>query len=57
MSEAEKGRLIAHLAGFLAQVGRDDVVERNLAHFHAADAEYGRRLEAAVKALRSGDEA
>ncbi|GAP49641.1 catalase [Streptomyces azureus] len=40
------------IAGGLAQVSRDDVIERNLAHFHTADPEYGRRVEDAVRALR-----
>jgi len=57
MSDGEKARLIANLAGFLAQVSREDIVEKNLAHFHAADEEYGSRLEAAVKKLRAGDDA
>ncbi|MFC9242610.1 catalase [Streptomyces sp. NPDC057136] len=52
MSEDEKGRLIANIAGGLSQVTRDDVIEKNLAHFHAADAEYGKRVEKAVRALR-----
>lgn len=56
MSEGEKSRLIDNLAGFLAQVSREDVIEKNLAHFHAADEEYGSRLEAAVAKLRAGDE-
>ncbi|MCZ4097187.1 catalase [Streptomyces sp. SID13666] len=54
MSEDEKSRLIANIAGFLSQVTRDDVIERNLAHFHAADTEYGARLEESVRALREG---
>ncbi|NUU21013.1 MAG: catalase, partial [Streptomycetaceae bacterium] len=54
MSEDEKGRLIDALSGFIAQVSRDDIVERALANFRAADADYGDRLEAAVKALRNG---
>ena len=29
-----------------------DVIEKNLAHFHAADPEYGKRVEEAVRALR-----
>ncbi|MCF2434981.1 catalase [Streptomyces thinghirensis] len=37
MSEDEKKRLIANIAGGLSQVSRNDVVEKNLAHFHAAD--------------------
>ncbi|MDQ1025148.1 catalase [Streptomyces umbrinus] len=52
MSEEEKSRLVANIAGGLSQVSRDDVIEKNLAHFHAADPEYGRRVEEAVHALR-----
>ncbi|MEU8138983.1 catalase-related domain-containing protein, partial [Streptodolium elevatio] len=52
MSAEEKSRLIANLAGFIGQVQRDDIVERVLPHFHAADPEYGRRLEEAVRAIR-----
>ncbi|MFK4209881.1 catalase [Streptomyces sp. NPDC030920] len=52
MSEDEKKRLVANIAGGLSQVSRDDVVEKNLAHFHAADADYGKRVEEAVRALR-----
>ncbi|MEV6168665.1 catalase [Streptomyces sp. NPDC051954] len=52
MSEEEKSRLVANIAGGLSQVSRDDVIEKNLAHFHAADPEYGKRVEEAVHALR-----
>ncbi|MEV6474635.1 catalase [Streptomyces sp. NPDC051657] len=52
MSDDEKGRLVANIAGGLSQVTRDDVIEKNLAHFHAADADYGKRVEKAVRALR-----
>ncbi|MEU5293242.1 catalase [Streptomyces umbrinus] len=52
MSDEERSRLVANIAGGLSQVSRDDVVEKNLAHFHAADPEYGRRVEEAVLALR-----
>ena len=52
MSADEKDRLVANIAGGLSQVTRDDVIEKNLAHFHAADADYGRRVEEAVRALR-----
>ncbi|MFB8244634.1 catalase [Streptomyces sp. NPDC055952] len=52
MSADEKSRLVANIAGGLSQVSRDDVIEKNLAHFHAADPEYGRRVEEAVRALR-----
>ncbi|MBM7441045.1 catalase [Streptomyces sp. HB132] len=52
MSADERNRLIANIAGGLSQVTRDDVIEKNLSHFHAADAEYGKRVEEAVRALR-----
>jgi catalase len=52
MSAQERARLVANIAGSLAQVTRDDVMERNLAHFHAADPEYGTRVAEAVRALR-----
>ena len=54
MSPEEQSRLVANIAGGLSQVSRDDVVEKNLAHFHAADADYGRRVEEAVQELREG---
>ncbi|NUU25612.1 MAG: catalase [Streptomycetaceae bacterium] len=54
MGEDEKARLIDNLAGFIAQVSRDDIVARAIANFRAADADYGDRLEAAVKELRNG---
>ena len=50
--EEAKQRLVANIAGSLAQVSRDDVVERSIAHFHAADPQYGARVAAAVKELR-----
>ncbi|MFF3763385.1 catalase [Streptomyces sp. NPDC001922] len=52
MSEEERERLVATIAGGLSQVTREDVVERNLAHFRAADPDYGKRVEAAVERLR-----
>jgi catalase len=52
MSAEERSRLIANIAGGLSQVSRDDVIEKNLTHFHAADPEYGSRVEEAVRALR-----
>ncbi|MEU1319029.1 hypothetical protein [Streptomyces tibetensis] len=33
----------ANIAGGLSKVSRDHVIEKNLAHFHAADPGYGRR--------------
>jgi len=52
MPEDSKQRLIANLAGSLAQVTREDVVERAIGHFLAADLQYGRRLAAAVAERR-----
>ncbi|MEU1626026.1 catalase [Streptomyces sp. NPDC020096] len=52
MSPEERSRLIANIAGSLSQVSRDDVIEANLAHFHAADPDYGKRVESAVRELR-----
>ena len=53
MPEDAKQRLVANIADSLARVSRDDVVERSIAHFRAADLDYGARVETAVKALRS----
>ncbi|MFF4737726.1 catalase [Streptomyces sp. NPDC001262] len=52
MSEPEKERLIANLAGFIAKVSRDEIAERAIGNFRRADPDYGKRLEAAVQALR-----
>ncbi|WP_199742345.1 catalase [Streptomyces triticirhizae] len=52
MSEDEKERLIANLAGSIAQVSRDDIAERAIENFRRADEDYGKRLHAAVQALR-----
>ena len=52
MSEDARTRLIETLAGGLSQVSRTDVIERSIAHFHNADAEYGKRLAEAVAARR-----
>ena len=51
MKEDEKVRLIANLAGSLAQVTRPEVVDRSIEHFRRADAAYGTRLAAAVHGL------
>jgi len=53
MSEEEKNRLIDNIAGQLACVSRNDVVERSISYFRKADADYGERIEKAVKTLRS----
>jgi catalase len=52
MSEPEKQRLVESLAGSLAQVSRDDIVSRSVAHFRAADPVYGARVEAEIKEKR-----
>ncbi|MEV7339475.1 catalase [Streptomyces sp. NPDC093544] len=52
MPAEERSRLVANIAGGLSQVSRDDVIEKNLAHFHAADPDYGKRVAEAVRALR-----
>ncbi|MGW4177489.1 catalase, partial [Streptomyces rubiginosohelvolus] len=51
-SEDEKVRLVENLAGFIAKVSRDDIAERAIGNFRQADADFGKRLEAAVQALR-----
>ncbi|MEU8785673.1 catalase [Streptomyces sp. NPDC048637] len=52
MAEDEKERLINNLAGFISQVSRDDIAQRAIENFRKADTDYGKRLEAAVQALR-----
>jgi catalase len=52
MSEDEKERLIANLAGAVAPVSREDIAERAIDNFRQADDDFGKRLEAAVQALR-----
>ena len=49
-SDAQQ-RLVENIAGSLAQVTLPGVVERSIAHFRAADTEFGDRIEAAVKEL------
>ena len=57
MSDGERDRLVAAIAGSLSQVRGgeigDGIVERSLEHFRQADPDYGSQVEAAVKALRS----
>ncbi len=52
MSQDERSRLIENLAGFIAKVSRDDIADRAIGDFRQADADYGKRLDAAVQALR-----
>jgi catalase len=53
MSEDAKQRLIANIAGSLARVSRDDIIERAIGYFRAADADYGQRLAKAVAERRA----
>ncbi len=52
MTEEEKERLVGNLAGFISKVSRDDIAQRAIENFRKADPDYGKRLEAAVQALR-----
>jgi catalase len=51
--EDSKQRLVDAIADGLAQVSKRDIIERSIAHFRAADPDYGARVEQAVKARRS----
>ncbi len=44
MGEDERERLVSNIAGSLAQVTKDDVIERSISYFAKADAELGKRL-------------
>ena len=44
MSEAEKHRLIANIAGSLSRVSKKDIVKRSIENFRKADPEFGERL-------------
>ena len=53
MGEAERGRLVENIAGQLAQVTRESVVQTSIEHFRSADPEYGARIEAELKQRRA----
>jgi catalase len=53
IDEDARVRLIKAIGGSLSKVSRDDIVERAVANFTAADPEYGARVEAEVKKLRA----
>ncbi len=53
MPEEAKVRLVTNIADGLAQVSKDDIVERSIASFARADHEYGSRIEVAVKERRA----
>jgi catalase len=52
MTEEEKERLVDNLAGAVSRVSRDDIAERAINNFRRADDDFGKRLEAEVRALR-----
>ena len=52
ISKDEKNRLVANIAGTLSRVTRDEIAEKSISHFKAADKGFGDRLSKAVKALR-----
>jgi catalase len=52
MDEPARARLIGNISGSLAQVSRNDIIERSIANFRNADPEYGRRLAEGVAARR-----
>lgn len=50
--EDAKQRIVDNIATGLAQVSKDDIVERSIEHSHNADADYGARVEQAMKERR-----
>jgi catalase len=53
MDEAAKERLVANIAAGLAQVSRDDIIERSIGYFRSADPDYGERVAKAVRERRA----
>jgi catalase len=56
IGEDARARLVDNIAGGLAQVTRDDIVERSVINFRRADPEYGSRVENAVVKRRTDPE-
>ena len=52
MTADEKARLIENIASGLSAVTKNDIIERSISHFRAADKEYGDRIAQRVKELR-----
>jgi catalase len=52
MAEDERQRLSKPSWGGLSQVSREDIARRAIENFRNAYEDYGKRMEAAVKALR-----
>jgi catalase len=46
-------RLVDNIAGSLAQVSREDIIERSIGHFRKADAIFGQRIADGVAARRN----
>ena len=53
MSETEKQRLIANIAGSLAKVSKRDIIERSIANFRKTDTNYGDQVAKAVEQRRT----
>jgi len=53
MKDDERKRLVDNIAGGLARVSRQAVVDHSLEHFRKADPEYGKRVAEAVARKRS----
>jgi len=53
LSEQAKVRLVDNIASGLAQVSKNDIIERSMKSFAAADRDFGTRLEVGVKAHRN----
>jgi catalase len=51
-AEAQQ-RLVDNIAGSLAQVSREDIIERSIEHFRKADPTYGQRIADGVAARRN----
>jgi len=52
MTEGEKERLIANIAGSLSKVSREDIIERSVGNFRRADPQYGDQVAKAVAKRR-----
>jgi catalase len=52
MDDAARNRLVENIASSLGRVRKDEIVERSIGHFRAADPEYGKQVEEAVRRKR-----
>jgi catalase len=53
MDEEAKQRLVNNIAGGLGAVTRQDIIDRSVSYFRQADADYGARLDKAIKAVQA----